>query len=218
MENQHRGENALIVSDTNHPNYINYYFKQMGTDLVVDINIEEDVSWNKIDELLTEKGTDHVWYLTAAKHGKGHIVYFERRGFKRIAYRGYVGGFVILFGKEENESHNVPVGRPENINKYRKEDQRLDESAARLWQKIQSNDDPKAKIEGCREFLDRFPDHELAPTALFTIGFVLVEELKDKTGARVAFRELLRTYPQSSAAETARWMLENLDKPQPVTE
>ncbi|UCF04091.1 MAG: glycosyltransferase family 39 protein [bacterium] len=218
VRNQHRGGNALIVSETNNPNYINYYFKQMGSDLLVDINIEEGVNWNEIDELAAEKGTDHGWYLSAAKRGRGHIIYFERRGFKRLEFQGYIGGFVILFGKEENESHQVPVGSPRDVDKSRKVDQRFDETVAQLWQKIQASGDPKVKIEGCRVFLEEFSDHELAPKALFMIGFIYAEELKDKAGARVAFNELLRAYPGSSAAETAMWMLKNMDKKPPVTE
>ena len=42
------------------------------------------------------------------------------------------------------------------------------------------------------------------------IGFVYSEELKNFEEAEAAFRELLRRYPKSELAESARWMLDHM--------
>ena len=47
------------------------------------------------------------------------------------------------------------------------------------------------------------------------MGFVYLEELKDTvTGGRMLGR-LVNDYPDSDVADSARWMLDNLDKPLP---
>jgi hypothetical protein len=50
------------------------------------------------------------------------------------------------------------------------------------------------------------------------IGFVYAEELKDYVMADRTFSRLIQTYPDSDMAETAGWMLKNLDKPLPKFE
>ena len=50
------------------------------------------------------------------------------------------------------------------------------------------------------------------------IGFVYAEEVQDLVQARRTFDELLREYPDSEVAESARWMIDNLEKPHPKFE
>jgi outer membrane protein assembly factor BamD (BamD/ComL family) len=42
-----------------------------------------------------------------------------------------------------------------------------------------------------------------------------MEELTDKVSAQRAFNKLIDSYPDSDVADSARWMLENIDQPLP---
>lgn len=84
-----------------------------------------------------------------------------------------------------------------------------------LWSIAQNTTDTFQRIASYQEIVDRFPDSERAPDALFMLGFVSSEELGDKNDARRAFRRLLDDYPDAEVTKTARWMIDNLDKPLP---
>ncbi len=66
--------------------------------------------------------------------------------------------------------------------------------------------------------MNKYPEHKYAPQALFMIGFVYAEEVMDLVQARRVFDELLKKYPDSEVAESAKWMIENLDQPHPKFE
>jgi peptidyl-prolyl cis-trans isomerase C len=83
-------------------------------------------------------------------------------------------------------------------------------SAEELFNFAQSTSNSDERIGYFREIVDRYPDDQYAPQALFMIGFVYSEELEEYNHARQAFHELLDRYPDSEVAETAQWMLENL--------
>jgi peptidyl-prolyl cis-trans isomerase C len=87
-----------------------------------------------------------------------------------------------------------------------------------LFQFAQSSEDPQNRIDAFQEIVDKFPDDPHAPHAMFMIGFVYAEELKDFVMADRTFNRLIQKYPDSDMADTARWMLENLDKPLPKFE
>jgi len=53
---------------------------------------------------------------------------------------------------------------------------------------------------------------------MFMIGFVYAEELKDFTMADRTFNDVITKYPDTEMAQTARWMLDNLEKPLPKFE
>jgi hypothetical protein len=53
---------------------------------------------------------------------------------------------------------------------------------------------------------------------MFMIGFVHAEELKDFVSADRTFNELIAKYPETEIAQTARWMIDNLEKPLPQFE
>ncbi len=74
---------------------------------------------------------------------------------------------------------------------------------------------PKWRIEFYRKLVNLYPDHEYAPQALFMIGFICAEELKDVEKARATFEELIKKYPGSDIIESAKWMIENHSKPIP---
>jgi hypothetical protein len=66
------------------------------------------------------------------------------------------------------------------------------------------------KVQLCRQMLAQFPNDKYAPWAQFTLGFVYSEELHNYALAEEEFRGLLKRYPDSSWAEPARWMIENM--------
>jgi peptidyl-prolyl cis-trans isomerase C len=88
-------------------------------------------------------------------------------------------------------------------------------SPEELFEYAQNTTDPYARIKAFEEILEKFPDDEHAPQAMFMIGFVYIEELTDKVSAGRYFTRLIDNYPDSEVAESARWMLENLDQPLP---
>jgi EpsD family peptidyl-prolyl cis-trans isomerase len=88
-------------------------------------------------------------------------------------------------------------------------------SPEELWEIAQMENDPYKRVQYYRDLVTRHPDHKYAPQALFMIGFVYAEELRDLVMARRAFDELLDEYPNNDIVESATWMIENLDKPHP---
>lgn len=69
--------------------------------------------------------------------------------------------------------------------------------------------DYKEAIINFRALLTRSPDHVRAPEAALAVANCLIE-LKDVRGARKALEELLKAYPQSSAAPVAKDRLARL--------
>ena len=66
------------------------------------------------------------------------------------------------------------------------------------------------RIAAYRELLQQYPDSEVSPQALFMVGFVNSEELKNYDEAEKAFRELLRRYPKSELVTSAQWMVDHM--------
>jgi parvulin-like peptidyl-prolyl isomerase len=91
-------------------------------------------------------------------------------------------------------------------------------SAEEIWNFAQVTTDPYKRLESYREIIDKFPDSEYAPQALFMVGFVCAEEIKDFPQADQAFTEVINKYPGSDVAKSAEWMLKNLNKPLPEFE
>ena len=86
---------------------------------------------------------------------------------------------------------------------------------AELFEFAQNTSDPQQRINAFQEIVDRYPQDKTAPEALFMIGFVYAEELKDASMADHTFAALIEKYPDSEMARTARWMQENLHEPLP---
>ena len=84
-----------------------------------------------------------------------------------------------------------------------------------LWEIAQEEDANYTRIQYYRNIVNRYPDHKYAPQALFMIGFVYAEEVMDLVQARRVFDELIKKYPDTEVAESAKWMIENLEKPHP---
>jgi hypothetical protein len=84
-----------------------------------------------------------------------------------------------------------------------------------LFTFAQNSSDPHQRINAFQEIVDKFPDDRYAPQAMFMIGFIYAEELKDMVTAERTFSDLVTRYPESEMAPTAKWMTQNLDQPLP---
>ena len=91
-------------------------------------------------------------------------------------------------------------------------------SPEELWEIAQEEDANYTRIQYYRNLVNKYPDHKYAPQALFMIGFVYAEEVMDLVQARRTFDELLKKYPDTEVAESAKWMIENLNKAHPKFE
>jgi hypothetical protein len=80
-------------------------------------------------------------------------------------------------------------------------------SAEALFSAAQSETDPHQRIKIYQEILDRHPDDPHAAEALFMIGFIQSEELKDEAAARATFEKVVKDYPNSELIKDAKWML-----------
>lgn len=87
-----------------------------------------------------------------------------------------------------------------------------------LFDFAQNSSDPQTRIQAFQEIVDKYPNDKSAPEAMFMIGFVYAEELKDVAMADKTFSGLIEKYPDTELAQTARWMLDNMDKPLPKFE
>jgi hypothetical protein len=87
-----------------------------------------------------------------------------------------------------------------------------------LFEQAQATPSAMERIELYRQLVKRFPKERVAEQASFMVGFTYAEEMGDSTAARAAFEEFIRSHPKSDLVPSARWMLENLNKPNPPFE
>jgi tetratricopeptide (TPR) repeat protein len=83
-------------------------------------------------------------------------------------------------------------------------------SARELFQEAQAIPDAPSRLDAYRRIVDEFPDADVTPQALFMVGFIHSEELRDFDAAERVFRELLQKYPKSELATSAQWMVEHM--------
>lgn len=83
-------------------------------------------------------------------------------------------------------------------------------TAREMFQEAQGLADANQRMELYRKIVDEYPDADVTPQALFMVGFIHSEELKDYDGAERVFRELLQKYPKSELASSAQWMVEHM--------
>lgn len=60
--------------------------------------------------------------------------------------------------------------------------------------------------------IDKYPQYERAPTALFMKGFILENELQNQEKAREVYRTFLEKYPAHDLADDVQFLLDNLGK------
>jgi peptidyl-prolyl cis-trans isomerase C len=79
-----------------------------------------------------------------------------------------------------------------------------------MFQDAQQAGAPQLRIDAYRKVVDTYPDADISPQALFMVGFVYSEELKNYDEADKAFHELLAKYPKSELTASATWMVEHM--------
>lgn len=99
----------------------------------------------------------------------------------------------------------------ENFEKYA--NSKLDEPA--LFAAAEREKDAGRRIGYYEEIVRRFPQSARAGQAQFMIGFLLADERKEFGAARKAFESFLEKHPDDELAASARWMLENMENPNP---
>lgn len=67
-------------------------------------------------------------------------------------------------------------------------------------------------VELYKRLIKEYPDYKNVPQAWFYIGFLYQNELLEIDSAKMAYNTLLTHYPKFEQAETARWLLENINK------
>lgn len=142
----------------------------------------------------------------------------ERRRYSEFVYirKDLIASLGI--NVSENESKRQPDTEGTDTadrERTRRSIEKKPKSPEELWEAASLHLDPRKKIRDFEKFLDQYPDHEYAPRVLLMMGFVYSEELKDTARARKLFNELVEKYPGSDVVETAKWMIENMDKPPP---
>ena len=83
-------------------------------------------------------------------------------------------------------------------------------SAREMFQEAQNAGDAMARVAAYRRVVDEYPEADVTPQALFMVGFIHSEELKNHDEAERVFRELLQRYPNSELAPSAQWMVEHM--------
>lgn len=109
-------------------------------------------------------------------------------------------------------------GKYETRNYMQESYEKMQRGPQELFNYAQNSGDPQQRIAAFQQIIDKFPQDQYAPQAMFMIGFVYAEELKDFSMADQTFNTLIAKYPESEMAQTARWMLDNLEKPLPKFE
>ena len=93
--------------------------------------------------------------------------------------------------------------------------EREQRTAEELYRLAGETTNAHAKIDYYRQLVEMYPDHERADDALFMQGFISSEEFAEVGRAAVAFRKVIRNYPDSEYVESARYMLKNLGRANP---
>lgn len=91
-------------------------------------------------------------------------------------------------------------------------------TAADYFKEAQAATTPVARIQLYRELIERFPQDSVSVQARFMIGFTYAEEMGEYEMAKKEFEEFLRVHPDAELAGSAKWMLENMEKPAPSLE
>jgi TolA-binding protein len=79
-------------------------------------------------------------------------------------------------------------------------------------QKFQDEEKPQTAIKLYEEILNFLPNSPNRDKALFLMGFVYSEQLKDYIKAKEIFEKFIKEYPQSDLKDDAEYLLKNLGK------
>ena len=90
-----------------------------------------------------------------------------------------------------------------------------DRTPDELWNLAQNTTDSYQRLRYYKQIVEEHADSKYAAEAQFMIGFVYAEEIQSIPDADRAFHRVVTLYPNSEVAETAAWMLKNLNEPLP---
>ncbi len=91
-------------------------------------------------------------------------------------------------------------------------------TAEDFFKEAQAAATPLQRIELYRMLITRYPEERVSIQARFMIGFTYAEEMGEYDLARKEFEEFLKLHPDADLAGSAKWMLENMEKPAPDLE
>tara|TARA_B100000029_G_C17330145_1_gene871377 strand:+ start:256 stop:738 length:483 start_codon:yes stop_codon:yes gene_type:complete len=83
-------------------------------------------------------------------------------------------------------------------------------SPEKLWEQViqyRQEKNLQESIAVLHQIIDSFPEHEYAPKAIFQIGDIYLNEVKDYDFAIEFFKQVLDTYPDSPESEKANFMI-----------
>ncbi len=202
----------VIVANTNQEGYFDYYFDRLGTGRRVDVHFLSDDDWGKVKRTIDARNAECVWYLFA-RRGEGQQHYLLRKsGFDLSDHKAFYNTDVRLYKKSATRRENfIPDAGSQH-------DGKESGHARELWDRAMKQTAPEDKISFYRTLLRSYPDDPLAPQALYMIGFIYADELKNPVHAKRALEELILRYPDSNLIESARRMIGNPDSPHPPRE
>lgn len=87
-----------------------------------------------------------------------------------------------------------------------------------FFKDAQAATSPTQRIELYRALVKRFPNDSVTVQAEFMIGFTYAEDMGDTDRAREEFVKFIERHPNHELATSAKWMMENMDKPAPDLE
>ena len=87
-----------------------------------------------------------------------------------------------------------------------------DKELLELAQKENSKGNNEKAIKLYDELIRIHPDSEYSPMALFMIGYINANEIKDYERAKKVYAEFLEKYPTSELANSVKFELENMGK------
>jgi len=87
-----------------------------------------------------------------------------------------------------------------------------DKELLELAQKENSKGNNEKAIKLYEKLIRIHPDSEYSPMALFMIGYINANEIKDYERAKKVYAEFLEKYPTSELANSVKFELENMGK------
>jgi hypothetical protein len=95
---------------------------------------------------------------------------------------------------------------------------RPEKSPQDYFKEAQAATSPQQRIELYRALVNRFPNDSVTVQAEFMIGFTYAEDVGDTEQAREEFEKFIARHPNHELVTSARWMMDNMDKPAPDLE
>lgn len=232
LENRRIDRCPLIIANTNQDGYFDYYLRRLGADRRVDMQFRSREDWPAVKSLIDARRAPCAWYLLGSDGEKQQHYHFRKEGFELVEKEYFYHTEVRLYAKPSPQK-NQPLKESRTritgsgVRLVPKEEA---ETAPRrivgkgvgpaqtLWDRAMKQTTPEDKIRFYRAILERYPDDDLAPQALYMIGFIYSEEMRDTLKAQNALEDLLIRYPESNLVESARWLIKDLSGELPPIE